>query len=362
MSGHQVSAGGRSVTTGSAALSWRGAGEGSSLSVWTPRPRRAEVTDHIVMATRVLMMKLLWGGFVEAGCPRRPSNKCAWPCYWSTTRGLGTSGAEDSKQKSNSGPRTKQEVLAVRPGHTDRLVRRILGKQRCVTVSVFRFWSIMSTIVQATGLLMGIVGWLVTGVALANDYWKISAVTGSVIISQRQFENLWHSCAENSAGIAECRDFETLLGLPVHVQACRALMIMALLLGLGAMVVSLLGVKCIRIGSTTDQTKARMAVTGGVLNILSGLLCLTACSWYAYRVVQDFNNPFYVGLKFELGTGLFLGWGGASLSILGGALLCTACSAASGQKKKSEALYGNQPKKVYTAITRSEPESSRAYV
>lgn len=47
-------------------------------------------------------------------------------------------------------------------------------------------------------------------------------------------------------------------------------MIMALLLGLGAMVVSLLGVKCIRIGSTTDQTKARMAVTGGVLNILSG--------------------------------------------------------------------------------------------
>ena len=72
----------------------------------------------------------------------------------------------------------------------------------------------MSTAVEATGLIMCIISWLVTGASLANDYWKISSVSGSVIISQRQFENLWHSCAENSGGIAECRDFETLLGLP----------------------------------------------------------------------------------------------------------------------------------------------------
>lgn len=72
----------------------------------------------------------------------------------------------------------------------------------------------MSTSVEATGFIMVIISWLVTGAALVNDYWKISSVSGSVIISQRQFENLWHSCAENSAGIAECRDFESLLALP----------------------------------------------------------------------------------------------------------------------------------------------------
>lgn len=72
----------------------------------------------------------------------------------------------------------------------------------------------MSTAVEATGFVMCIVSWLITGSALANDYWKMSTVSGSVIISQRQFENLWHSCAENSAGIAECRDFESLLALP----------------------------------------------------------------------------------------------------------------------------------------------------
>ncbi|XP_034534530.1 claudin-15-like, partial [Notolabrus celidotus] len=154
----------------------------------------------------------------------------------------------------------------------------------------------MSTAVEATGFIMSIIAWLLTGTALVNDYWKISTVSGSVIISQRQFENLWHSCAENSGGIAECRDFESLLALPAHVQACRAMMIISLLLGLGCMIVSLLGLKCIKIGSTTDQSKAKIATTGGILSILGGLCCMIAVSWYAFRVVQDFNDPFFGGV------------------------------------------------------------------
>lgn len=217
----------------------------------------------------------------------------------------------------------------------------------------------MSTAVEATGFIMCLISWLITGSALANDYWKISTVSGSVIISQRLFENLWHSCAENSAGIAECRDFESMLSLPVHVQACRALMIISLLLGLASMIVSLLGLKCIKIGSSTDQSKAKMAIAGGILSILGGLSCMIAVSWYAYRVVQDFHDPFHGGIRFELGSGLYMGWGGASLAILGGAFLCTAFKRASPEKA---AYYGSPPKKVYTATAKSDPESSRAYV
>ncbi|CAF89897.1 unnamed protein product, partial [Tetraodon nigroviridis] len=183
----------------------------------------------------------------------------------------------------------------------------------------------MSTAVEATGFVMCLISWLVTGASLVNDYWKVSTVSGSVIVAVRQFENLWHSCAENSAGIAECRDFESLLALPSHVQACRALMIVALLLQLAAIIVALLGLKCIRIGSATDQSKAKIAVTGGILSVLGGLCCLVAVSWYASRVVQDFYDPFTGGIKFELGAGLFLGWASAALSVLGGGLLCCAC-------------------------------------
>nr|XP_061795323.1 claudin-15-like isoform X2 [Nerophis lumbriciformis] len=216
----------------------------------------------------------------------------------------------------------------------------------------------MSTAVEATGFVMCVLSWLLTGAALANDYWKISTVSGSVIISQRQFENLWHSCAENSAGIAECRDFESLLSLPGHVQACRALMIVSLLLGLGCMVVSLLGLKCIKIGSAGDTSKAKLAVTGGILSILAGLCCMIAASWYASMVVQDFYNPLYVGVKFEMGVGLYIAWGAACLAMLGGALLCSACkrTSTSGSKK------GAPPRKVYRATPASEADTARAYV
>ncbi|XP_029381294.1 claudin 15-like a [Echeneis naucrates] len=218
----------------------------------------------------------------------------------------------------------------------------------------------MSTALEATGFIMCLISWLITGAALANDSWKISTVSGSVIISQRQFENLWHACAENSAGIAECRDFESLLALPDYVQACRALMIVALLLGLGAIIVSLLGLKCIKIGSATEESKGKIAFTGGIVSVLGGLCTLTACSWYASRVVEEFYDPFSGGVKFELGTGLFLGWGGASLAVLGGGLLCTACKRASAGGKKG-GYYGNPPQKVYTATAKSDPDT-RAYV
>lgn len=71
----------------------------------------------------------------------------------------------------------------------------------------------MSTAIEATGYLMVIISFLVTGVSLVNDSWKISSVSGGVLVSYRGTENLWHSCFEDSTGVAECRDFDSLLAL-----------------------------------------------------------------------------------------------------------------------------------------------------
>lgn len=57
----------------------------------------------------------------------------------------------------------------------------------------------------------------------------------------------------------------------VHLQVCRALMILSLLLGLAAIIASVLGLKCTKIGRTSEHGKQQMAVTGGVLFILSGM-------------------------------------------------------------------------------------------
>lgn len=49
-------------------------------------------------------------------------------------------------------------------------------------------------------------------------------------------------------------------------------MILSLLIGLVSILVSVLGLKCTRLGRTSEQVKSRMGLSGGVLFILSGLI------------------------------------------------------------------------------------------
>ncbi|MGH0126303.1 UNVERIFIED_CONTAM: hypothetical protein FKN15_029316 [Acipenser sinensis] len=250
---------------------------------------------------------------------------------------------------------------------------------------------------------------------LANNSWKVSTVAGSVITSSTLYENLWKACAKDSTGVSNCRDFESLLALPGYVQGCRALMIVSLLLGLAGVIVALLGLKCTKIGSGNEQTKGKIALTGGVCLIASGyvqgcralmivslllglagvivallglkctkigsgneqtkgkialtggvcliasgLCCIIPVSWYAYQITQEFYNPLYGGTKYELGPALYMGWGGAILAILGGAFLC--CSCTGGQKgyKYAGTGQGNQ-QRIYKASSAGET-MSKAYV
>lgn len=125
----------------------------------------------------------------------------------------------------------------------------------------------------------------------------------------------------------------------VHIQACRALTIIALILGLVGIILSTMGLKCIKIGSKTDESKGKTMVIGGIIFISAGkqnysmcayelkqfllfnclhvlfsiylqiqllreiflfpigLCTMVAVSWYAARIVAEFNDPFYGGVK-----------------------------------------------------------------
>lgn len=72
----------------------------------------------------------------------------------------------------------------------------------------------MATERELTAFLLGVGSWLLTGACLASEYWKLSTVYGSMVVSVRHHQNLWRSCAEDSTGVQSCRDFESLLALP----------------------------------------------------------------------------------------------------------------------------------------------------
>lgn len=189
----------------------------------------------------------------------------------------------------------------------------------------------MSVAVETFGFFLAAVGLLMLGVTLPHSYWRVSTVHGSVITTNTIFENLWHSCATDSLGVYNCWEFPSMLALSGYIQACRALMISAIVLGFLGLFLGMMGLRCTNIGGIVLSRKAKLAATAGALHILAGCCGMVAITWYASNITRDFFNPLYSGTKYELGPALYLGWSASLLAILGGVCLCSNCCKASDQ-------------------------------
>ncbi|XP_060540361.1 claudin-15 isoform X2 [Pantherophis guttatus] len=110
-----------------------------------------------------------------------------------------------------------------------------------------------------------------------------------------------------------------------YLQASRALMITALVLGFLAIMSSMLGLQCTKVAENNPNAKAKLAVIGGSLFILAGLCGMVTVSWYAFNITRDFFNPLFVGTKYEIGPALYLGWSASLLVIIGGCFLFSSC-------------------------------------
>ncbi|XP_059207975.1 claudin-15b [Centropristis striata] len=183
----------------------------------------------------------------------------------------------------------------------------------------------MNAIVEALAFFLGFLGWLMVGIALPNRYWRVSSVDGNVITTSTIYENLWMSCATDSTGVHNCRDFPSLLALSGYIQASRALMIASIVFGTFGLVATLVGMKCSKIGGENYLLKGRVAAIGGAFFLLQGICTMIAISWYAANITQQFFDQFYPGTKYEIGEGLYIGWSSGTLAICGGSCLLCAC-------------------------------------
>lgn len=72
----------------------------------------------------------------------------------------------------------------------------------------------MKDILQTIALILGFLGCGSAVLSLHSHYWKVSSDDDSVIVTSNIFENLWMSCADDSTGTFNCRDFQSMLALP----------------------------------------------------------------------------------------------------------------------------------------------------
>eukprot|EP00076_Gallus_gallus_P048798 XP_422589.2 claudin-19 isoform X1 [Gallus gallus] len=220
-----------------------------------------------------------------------------------------------------------------------------------------------SSSLQICSLLLALAGFTILLLTTMSNRWKISDTTAVLVPSEWISEGLWMDCGTTDFGAIQCMKFLHMLSSETHVQACRTLMIISILLGFKAAVVSLLGLKCTNVGLSDEDEKVKVAVTGGFLFILGGLCSMVAVSWYAAMITAPFFNPLYTGTKYKLGDALYLGWAGSVLCMLGGIFLTCPCKGKekqeySASKYRYSAGQASGQQQIYTedAETVSSPK------
>ncbi|XP_072264339.1 claudin-1 [Pyxicephalus adspersus] len=198
---------------------------------------------------------------------------------------------------------------------------------------------------QLLGFALACIGWIGFIVAVAIPQWKMSSFAGDAIITaQVTYEGLWMSCVMQSTGQMQCKTYDSLLKLGSTMQATRALMICGIIVGFFAACIAAVGMKCLTCLQDDEVKKAKVGIVGGVLFIIGGLCVLIATAWYGNQIARDFYNAFTpTNSKYEFGPALFIGWAGAAMAILGGALLCCSCPKRETSYPPSRGYHKNAP-------------------
>ncbi|XP_008330759.1 claudin-4-like [Cynoglossus semilaevis] len=201
------------------------------------------------------------------------------------------------------------------------------------------------------GIALAFIGFLGNIVICALPTWKVTAFIGAnIVTSQVIWEGLWMNCVTQSTGQMQCKVYDSLLALPRDLQAARALVVIAIIIGVFGILLSIVGGKCTNFISEERQ-KSKVAITAGITFIISGLLVLIPVCWTAHTIIRDFYNPVLTNAqRRELGASLYIGWGAAGLLFLGGGLLCSSCP------PRDESSYNA------TYLKARSVESSKAYV
>lgn len=179
---------------------------------------------------------------------------------------------------------------------------------------------------QILGAALGILGWIGAIIVCAIPMWKVTAFIGSnIVTSQTSWEGIWMSCVHQSTGQMQCKVYDSMLALSPDLQAARALTIVAIVVGIMAILLSVAGGQCTN--CVEDQaSKSKVGIAAGVMFIIAGILLAIPVCWTAHTIIRDFYNPLMVNAqKRELGAALYIGWGAAALMLIGGGMLCCRC-------------------------------------
>uniref|UniRef100_A0A8D0X9I3 Claudin n=2 Tax=Sus scrofa TaxID=9823 RepID=A0A8D0X9I3_PIG len=180
---------------------------------------------------------------------------------------------------------------------------------------------VFRVVMQFVGISLSLLGWVLSIITTYLPQWK------NLNLDLNEMENwtmgLWQTCVIQEEVGWQCKDFDSFLALPAELRISRVLMFLSNGLGFLGLLVSGLGLDCLRIGETQQDVKKRLLILGGVLSWTAGIAALVPVSWVAHVTVQEFWDETLpeVVPRWEFGDALFIGWFAGFFLLLGGCLL-----------------------------------------
>ncbi|XP_022046482.2 claudin-10-like [Acanthochromis polyacanthus] len=165
-----------------------------------------------------------------------------------------------------------------------------------------------------------VAGWILVCSTMPTEIWTWSEVGSIVLTTSNYFSNLWKDCISDSTGVSDCKGIPSMLALSWDIHMCRALIIICIILSFFGSILVLVGMKCTKIGGT-ELANARVTFAGGMNYLVGGMSAMVAFSYYGNKIRAEFQDPNYKEQKFEIGVGVFIGWGGSTLLVVGGLII-----------------------------------------
>uniref|UniRef100_A0A3Q3GWV0 Claudin n=1 Tax=Labrus bergylta TaxID=56723 RepID=A0A3Q3GWV0_9LABR len=175
----------------------------------------------------------------------------------------------------------------------------------------------VSLALELAGILLAVLGWVLTVISCALPMWRVSAYIGAnIVTAQAYWEGLWMNCVFQSTGQMQCKFYDSMLALPPDLQAARALTVVSIIVGLVALLIAMIGAKCTNSHTIVVEFYSPILHSGQKMEI-GCTNCIED---------EDFYNPLLTDAqRREIGASLYIGWGAAALLLIGGAMLCSSC-------------------------------------
>ncbi|KYO22753.1 claudin-8 [Alligator mississippiensis] len=223
----------------------------------------------------------------------------------------------------------------------------------------------VSGALQIAGLVVGGIGLVGTFAITGMPQWRVSAfIENNIIVFETIWEGLWMQCIRQANIRMQCKVYDSLLALSPDLQAARGLMCSASALSFLALMIAIIGMKCITCAENNVRVKGYILLTAGILLIVSGIMVLIPVCWVAKSIIRDFYNPAVnLAQKRELGEALYIGWVSAFCLIAGGVIFCCFCPCDEKNRRYRYSAPSQQTRyKTYTERNTESSYSKSQYV